>query len=86
MLNFDLSQLTNPGAVPSLNDCQLKDIKLCTPPIIEQQHISDFLDQETAKIDDLVSKIESMLEKMREYRSALITAAVTGKIDVKGNS
>ena len=57
-----------------------------TPPLSEQHSIADFLDRETAKIDDQVSKIESLIIKMQEYRSALITAAVTGKIDVRGNS
>lgn len=54
------------------------------PPRDEQAQIAAFLDRETAKIDDLIAKLASAIEKLQEYRSALITAAVTGKIDVRG--
>jgi len=54
------------------------------PPIQEQQAIADFLDRETAKIDTLIMKVEAVIEKLKEYRTALISAAVTGKIDVLG--
>ena len=54
------------------------------PPLSEQQEIVDFLDRETAKIDSLIEKEKQIIEKMKEYRTALISAAVTGKIDVRG--
>src|SRR5947209_2923484 len=41
------------------------------------------LDRESAKIDLLVAKVEQAIECLQEYRTALITAAVTGKIDVR---
>ena len=53
------------------------------PPLREQQTIADFLDHKTAKIDDLTAKIGTAIERLQEYRLALITAAVTGKIDVR---
>ena len=53
------------------------------PPLQEQQTIADFLDHKTAKIDELTTKIGAAIERLQEYRSALITAAVTGKIDVR---
>jgi type I restriction enzyme S subunit len=52
--------------------------------ISEQLAIAAFLDRETAKIDDLIRLINESMEKIREYRSALISAGVTGKIDVRG--
>jgi type I restriction enzyme S subunit len=52
--------------------------------ISEQSAIASYLDRETAKIDRLVEKVEEALERLQEYRTALITAAVTGKIDVRG--
>lgn len=52
------------------------------PPLEEQHEIAGFLDRETAKIDNLIAKTERMIELSRERRSALITAAVTGQIDV----
>lgn len=42
-----------------------------------------FLDCEKARINGLIEKIQESLEKLREYRAALISAAVTGKIDVR---
>ena len=54
------------------------------PPLSEQQNIADFLDRETAKIDSLIEKEWQIIKKMKEYRTALISAAVTGKIDVRG--
>jgi type I restriction enzyme S subunit len=49
----------------------------------EKRAIASFLDRETAKIDALIAKIKNGIEKLREYRIALISAAVTGKIDVR---
>lgn len=49
----------------------------------EQCHIADFLDRETAKIDAFVQKVRRVIEKLQEYRAALITAAVNGQIDVR---
>lgn len=49
----------------------------------EQQFIANFLDHETAKIDALIKKVEIAVEKLKEYRTALISAAVTGKIDLR---
>ena len=60
-----------------------KDIQIPLPPVEEQHAIADFLDRATAKIDTLMTKIETAIERLQEYRSALITAAVTGKIDVR---
>lgn len=53
------------------------------PPLKEQQAIVVYLDRETARIDALVSRIREAIEKLREYSAALISAAVTGKIDVR---
>ena len=55
-------------------------IILPTPP--EQKAIADFLDQETQKIDKLVQKTKESIDLLKEYRTSLITHAVTGKIDV----
>lgn len=54
------------------------------PPFPEQTAIAAYLDRETAKIDQLITKIEAAIACLQEYRTALITAAVTGKIDVRG--
>ena len=53
------------------------------PPLGEQRAIVAFLDRETGRIDMLLSRVEVAIERLLEYRSALIAAAVTGKIDVR---
>ncbi len=53
------------------------------PPIGEQTAIATFLTTETARIDTLIAKANQSIELMKERRSALISAAVTGKIDVR---
>ena len=59
------------------------NLTLPLPPPSEQRAIVAYLDQEAAKIGALVTKIEQAIERLQEYRTALITAAVTGKIDVR---
>jgi type I restriction enzyme S subunit len=53
------------------------------PSFPEQVAIAAYLDAETAKLDALAGKVEEAVERLQEYRTALITAAVTGKIDVR---
>lgn len=53
------------------------------PGLPEQEAIALFLDCETKEIDLMMAKAEAAIERLREYRSALITTAVTGKIDVR---
>jgi len=57
--------------------------RVTLPPISEQRAIVSYLDSETAKIDTLIEKARRAIELMREHRSALIAAAVTGQIDVR---
>jgi type I restriction enzyme S subunit len=52
----------------------------------EQRDIVSFLDHETARIDALVSKVRDAIDRLNELSTALISAAVTGKIDVRGAS
>jgi len=54
------------------------------PPPAEQRAIAAFLDRECGKIDTLISESERAIALLKERRAALISAAVTGKIDVRG--
>jgi len=71
------------GTQLNLNTDTIGSIIAGFPDVIEQRTIADFLDRETAKIDQMVAKVETAIERLQEYRTALITAAVTGKIDVR---
>ena len=55
---------------------------VCIPPLAEQTAIADYLDEQTAHIDRLSQKVEQAIGRLKEYRTALITQAVTGKIKV----
>jgi type I restriction enzyme S subunit len=80
---FDYTPLVTGAAQPKLTAERLGSIRLPRPPEGEQRAIGDFLNCEITKIDRMVTKVEEALERLREYRTAIITAAVTGKIDVR---
>lgn len=62
---------------------ELGQIAIPYPPEGEQLMIVDYLQKQSLKIDNLIAKAEQAIELQREHRSALISAAVTGKIDVR---
>lgn len=66
-----------------LTQSAMNTIPVPYPPISEQKTIASFLDRETGRIHALTEKIRQSIETLGEYRSALITAAVTGQIDVR---
>jgi type I restriction enzyme S subunit len=80
---YDFSPLVTGAAQPKLTSDNLGGIRLPNPPPDEQFAIANYLDCETEKIDVLVVQVESAIERLQEYRAALINAAVTGKIDVR---
>ena len=67
----------------NINNEQIGSIKIALPPLPEQTAIAAYLDAKTAKLDALTAKVEEAIERLQEYRTALITAAVTGKIDIR---
>lgn len=62
---------------------KLREIELDLPSLSEQRDIAVQLDEQTAKIDELTAETERFIDLSWERRSALITAAVTGKIDTQ---
>jgi type I restriction enzyme S subunit len=54
------------------------------PPLNEQQAIVGYLDHATSGIDALIAKTERSIELLHEHRRAVISAAVTGRIDTAG--
>lgn len=71
------------STVDSLRRPMIADFPIVVPSQSEQTAIATYLGRETAKIDQLIDKVEEAIERLQEYRTALITAAVTGKIDVR---
>jgi type I restriction enzyme S subunit len=62
---------------------KLRNLIVVLPHIEEQERIVAYATERNHKLDSFISKIEKSIELLKEYRSALITAAVTGKIDVR---
>ncbi|KQZ94308.1 hypothetical protein ASD64_05485 [Mesorhizobium sp. Root157] len=70
-------------AMPKINREALSDLRLPLPPKQEQAEICAYLDRETCGVDNLLLQAETANALLQERRSALISAAVTGKIDVR---
>ncbi len=71
------------GGQPNISQDKIRSLKIPCPSVTEQQAIAAFLDLETSKIDALSAKVATVIELLKEYRTALISSAVTGKIDVR---
>ena len=80
---MDLNQHSVATAQRELAVERLRDLRIPVPPDPEKQAITDFIDRETAGIDVLFAKVTAAIEYLREYRTALISAVVTGRIDVR---
>lgn len=71
------------SAQPKLTQEALMSIKIPVPPVSEQNSIFEFLEDEFHTIDDIVSKTQQEIELLKEYKTALISEVVTGKVDVR---
>lgn len=78
---FDSFQ--NGSTIRTIGMGDLKTFRIPLPPLEEQRRIVEYLDEETAKIDSLIAETERFVQLSRERRSALITAVVTGQVDVR---
>lgn len=78
-----LESFTFGSTLKTIGMTDVRKLVTPVPPLPEQAAIAAYLDSETAKLDALVGKVEAAVERLQEYRTALITAAVTGKIDVR---
>ncbi|MXY68199.1 MAG: hypothetical protein F4Y47_06530 [Acidobacteriia bacterium] len=80
----EVLQATGKGSTfMELSATDLAQHWLPQPPPNEQQVVSNFLDSRSQRIDALQAKAELSIERLGEYRSAVVSAAVTGKIDVR---
>jgi type I restriction enzyme S subunit len=79
---LDLAQLANPGPVPSVSEGQVATVRVPLAPAREQVRIADAMAREREVRSKASTSILEQLERLAEHRQALITAAVTGKIEV----
>ena len=71
------------ATIQNVSADKYNELLIPLPSLKEQQAITAYLDEQTGKIDALIAKLEQAITTLQEYRTALITAAVTGKIDVR---
>jgi len=83
MQTIDFSDIVNPGTVPSINERQVSSIRIPVPPLEEQLVIANKLGRDLSTLDELSATAVSCVNLLKERRSALITQAVTGQIDVR---
>lgn len=82
-LGFPFDKLSTNTALPSMTQEDLLNLGFAIPPIEEQIAISKFIAEYLEKNHSLMEKAKSAIQLMQERRTALISSAVTGKIDVR---
>jgi type I restriction enzyme S subunit len=83
--SMNLSSFDTGTANPTLNRNLIHPVVVSWPPIDEQLAIATYLDHQGERTDQLGARIRDAITLLREYRIALISAAVTGQIDVSGD-
>ncbi len=82
-LENQLKSLGQGSTFSELSSDDLKSTKVTVPPLPFQEQIADYLDTATARIDSLASLVKAVIDRLHEYRTSLITASVTGRVDVR---
>ena len=75
--------LCNKSTIAHFTAEKLNETILLLPDSVEQNEIIAYLERENGKINQLILKQQSLIEKLKEYRTSIISHAVTGKIDVR---
>ena len=83
IVDLQIKESSKQSTVTNLHLDKIRELLLIKPPISEQQQIVEYLDEQTKLIDNLMEQSKKQIDRLKEYRSALISAAVTGKIDVR---
>ena len=81
----ELVRLTMGATLRTIGMPDVKTLTTPIPTVLEQHQIVAFVQKETAAIDALIAKVGQAIDRLTEYRTALISAAVTGKIDVRSD-
>ena len=79
----NLNELASKTAQPLITGEQVKSLIIVIPPLSEQKEIASFIDKMHVQFNLLTQKAQQAIQLMQERRTALISAAVTGKIDVR---
>ena len=81
--NTGIFDQSGSSTIAHLTGDQLRKYRFPKPPVAEQREIAAYLESESAKFDTLTAEAQRAIDLLQERRTALISAAVTGKIDVR---
>ena len=84
MVRYQVEVVQYGAAQEQFNISHAINFWVASPSFSEQEAIADFLDRETTKLDTLTTEAQTAITLLQERRTALISAAVTGKNDVRG--
>jgi type I restriction enzyme S subunit len=83
-VNIGVFSVEGSSTIAHLTAEQLRCYRFPQPPRSEQEEIIAYLEDIVGRMNCLAAKVETVIDRLTEYRTALITAATTGKIDVRG--
>lgn len=78
-----LKMMSISSAQPKLNKDNIRQLKVVQPPKEEQEQLLKHIEKETSRLDSLTKKVSREIELLSEYKTALISEVVTGKVDVR---
>jgi type I restriction enzyme, S subunit len=78
----ELEKFTMGSTIKTIGMPDVKELTTPIPPLKDQREIIEWVSKKKNHIDQLIAKVGNSIDRLREYRIALISAAVTGKIDV----
>ena len=78
-----IQNLSQGSTVSHLNMSEIGNMPIALPPLDEQLEINKYTNHESQKFNELMKQVMASIELLRERRSTLISAAVTGQIDVR---
>jgi type I restriction enzyme, S subunit len=82
-MSQELDRMTMGATVKTIGMPDVRMLMTPVPPLGEQLSIVNYIDLEMSKIDVMLQKAAQAIELLNEHRAALISAAVTGKVDVR---
>lgn len=81
---FNLEQLATGSTALGIKGSKIGQVRLCLPPSEEQADIVSYIESEASRLVRLEAQADVAIDLLKERRSALIAAAVTGQVDVRG--
>ena len=81
---LDYNDFITGSAQPKLSQDNLAKVRVCVPPLSEQQAIADYLDKKCAEIDQLIAVKQKKADELKEYKKSIIYEYVTGKKEING--